>query len=78
MQTIMNFTEKTDRQATESNPIVDTRLPDKSRVNVVMPPVALNGPIVTIRRFPEKPWTIQDMIEKKHSLTWEDVYKRQL
>ncbi len=71
MQTIMNFTEKTDRQATESNPIVDTRLPDKSRVNVVMPPVALNGPIVTIRRFPEKPWTIQDMIEKKHSLTWE-------
>ena len=55
MQTIMNFTEKTDRQATESNPIVDTRLPDKSRVNVVMPPVALNGPIVTIRRFPEKP-----------------------
>lgn len=46
-------------------------MPDKSRVNVVMPPVALNGPIVTIRRFPEKPWTIQDMIEKKHSLTWE-------
>ncbi len=51
------------RSVDESNPIVDTRLSDGSRVNVVMPPVALNGPIVTIRRFPEEAMTVQKLIQ---------------
>ena len=51
------------RVVNESSPIVDARLPAGARVNVVLPPVALNGPIVTIRRFPEKPITMQKLIE---------------
>lgn len=46
-----------------SNPIVDSRLPDGSRVNIVLPPIALDGPVITIRRFPEKPFTIDQLIE---------------
>ena len=51
------------RSVNESNPIVDTRLADGSRVNVVLDPIALNGPIVTIRRFPEEGMTIQKLIQ---------------
>ncbi|MDF2988690.1 MAG: Flp pilus assembly protein ATPase CpaF [Eubacterium sp.] len=51
------------RTVNESTPIVDARLKDGSRINVVLPPVALNGPIVTIRKFPEKPITIEKLIE---------------
>lgn len=54
---------RTNRMVNESNPIVDTRLENGSRVNVVLPPVALNGPIVTIRRFPEQAMTMNDLIE---------------
>lgn len=50
------------RVVNESNPIVDTRLPNGSRVNIVLPPVALNGPILTIRRFPEKAITMDDLL----------------
>ena len=50
------------RAVNESAPIVDARLPDGSRVNVVMEPVALNGPIVTIRRFPDVPITMEELI----------------
>ncbi len=60
---IIRFVQAAGRSVSESNPIVDTRLEDGSRVNVVMPPVALNGPIVTIRRFPEKPFTMERLIE---------------
>ena len=56
------------RVVNEASPIVDARLPDGSRVNIVMAPVALNGPIVTIRRFPEKPITMDELI-KWHSIT---------
>jgi len=52
------------RKVDESNPIVDARLPDGSRVNVVLSPISLNGTSVTIRRFPEKPYTIEQLIEK--------------
>ena len=50
------------RVVNEASPIVDCRLPDASRVNVVLPPVALNGPIVTIRKFPEKAMTMEDLL----------------
>ena len=50
------------RAANESNAIVDARLTGGARVNVVMPPVALNGPIVTIRRFPEDPISMEKLI----------------
>ena len=43
----------------EASPIVDARLNNGSRVNIVMNPIALNGPIVTIRRFSDKPITMQ-------------------
>lgn len=51
------------RIVNDAQPIVDARLSDGSRVNVVMPPVALNGPIVTIRRFPKKPITMEGLIQ---------------
>jgi len=50
------------RVVNEASPIVDARLENGSRVNIVMKPVALNGPIVTIRRFPEKPIGMEDLI----------------
>ncbi len=50
------------RVVNEASPIVDARLPDGSRVNVVMRPVSLCGPILTIRRFPEKAITMEELI----------------
>lgn len=50
------------RVVNEASPIVDARLQNGSRVNVVLNPVALNGPILTIRRFPEEPVTMEDLI----------------
>lgn len=51
------------RVVNESQPIVDARLPNGDRVHVVLPPVAVNGPIITIRRFPEKPITMDRLLE---------------
>lgn len=59
---ITKFVSQSGRAVNESEPIVDTHLEDGSRVNVVMPPVALNGPIVTIRRFPKEAMTVQKLI----------------
>ena len=59
---ITKFVQEHGRSVNESNPIVDTKLEDGSRVNVVLDPIALNGPIVTIRRFPEEGMTIQKLI----------------
>lgn len=50
------------RVVNESSPIVDARLKDGSRVNVVLPPIALKGPTMTIRKFPEKPMTMNDLV----------------
>lgn len=50
------------RTVNEAMPIVDARLPDGSRVNAVLPPIALNGPIVTIRRFPKEAYRMKDLI----------------
>ena len=51
------------REVNQANPICDTRLPDGSRVNVVLPPIALCGPTVTIRKFSKTPMTIEKLIE---------------
>jgi pilus assembly protein CpaF len=50
------------RRVDESSPLVDARLPDGSRVNVVIRPIALNGPTITIRKFEKDPLTTQDLI----------------
>ena len=52
------------RRVNESSPIVDARLADGSRVNVVLKPVAVNGPILTIRKFPEEPLTMDELIRR--------------
>lgn len=51
------------REVNQANPIVDTRLPDGSRVNVVLPPIARNGATVTIRKFSKTPMTIEQLIK---------------
>ncbi len=56
------------RVVNEASPIVDARLAGGSRVNIVMDPIALNGPIVTIRRFPDKPIDMEQLIGN-HSIT---------
>lgn len=60
---IWQITAGCNRVVNEASPIVDARLPDGARVNVVLDPVALNGPILTIRRFPPKPIMIEDLIK---------------
>jgi pilus assembly protein CpaF len=51
------------RRVDEASPMVDARLPDGSRVNVIIPPLALDGPTLTIRKFSRDPLTIQDLVE---------------
>ncbi|MFV0364030.1 MAG: CpaF family protein [Suipraeoptans sp.] len=51
------------REVNQANPICDTRLPDGSRVNVVLPPISLCGPIITIRKFSKVPMTVEKLIE---------------
>ena len=51
------------REVNQANPICDTRLPDGSRVNVVLPPISLCGPILTIRKFSKNPMTVEKLIE---------------
>ncbi len=51
------------RMVNEASPIVDTRLNDGSRVNIVLPPVAIDGPVITIRKFYDTPLTIERLIE---------------
>lgn len=65
------------REVNQANPIVDTRLMDGSRVNVVLPPIALCGPTVTIRKFSKEPMTIEKLI-RYGSLTQEIADKLEL
>ncbi|QOR67508.1 CpaF family protein [Cytobacillus suaedae] len=63
---VMNIIEKIvspiGRRIDESSPMVDARLPDGSRVNAIIPPLALNGPTITIRKFSKDPFQVEDMI----------------
>ena len=51
------------REVNQANPICDARLPDGSRVNIVLPPIALCGPTLTIRKFSKTPMTVEKLIE---------------
>ncbi|MBT9776416.1 CpaF family protein [Clostridium sp. MCC353] len=51
------------REVNQANPIVDTRLPNGSRVNVVLPPISLKGAIVTIRKFSKTPMTVEQLLK---------------
>ena len=64
---IQQIVANANRIVNEASPIVDARLPDGSRVNVVLAPVAVNGPIVTIRKFPEESISMRQLIE------WESI-----
>ena len=76
-QVIQKIVGECNRAVNESSPIVDARLRDGSRVNVVLSPIAINGPIVTIRRFPNKPVTMEQML-KWNSITREAAKELQL
>ena len=65
------------REVNQANPICDTRLPDGSRVNVVLPPIALCGPTITIRKFSKEPMTMEKLI-RYGSLTPEIAEKLKL
>ena len=60
---IQQIVAKCNRVVNEASPIVDARLDNGARVNVVLDPIALNGPIVTIRRFPDHPITMEQLIK---------------
>ncbi|MFI1398379.1 CpaF family protein [Streptomyces sp. NPDC020681] len=61
MQTIERIVSTVNRRVDEANPMVDARLPSGERVNVIIPPLSLSGPILTIRRFP-RAFTLQELI----------------
>ncbi len=67
---IQQIVGKHNRVVNESSPIVDTRLPNGSRVNIVLSPISLDGSSISIRKFPDKPLEMQSLIEK-NSLTAE-------
>ncbi|MGG1600270.1 CpaF family protein, partial [Paenibacillus naphthalenovorans] len=63
--TIQAIVGRVNRLVNESSPMVDARLRDGSRVNIVLPPIALQGPAMTIRKFPERPMTIRDLTARQ-------------
>ena len=64
-QIVQRMVSRLNKQANEKNPICDLYLSSGERVNVVLPPVARKGPIVTIRKFPEKPFNWEDLIANR-------------
>ena len=57
------------RRVDESAPMVDARLPDGSRINAIIPPLSLGGPMITIRKFAQERYTVDDLLNKFHSLS---------
>jgi pilus assembly protein CpaF len=68
MKIIEKIVSRVGRRVDESSPMVDARLPDGSRVNAIIPPLAVDGPILSIRRFSVNPLTVQNLLDYK-SLT---------
>lgn len=62
---VQNMVAGANRSVNEASPIVDARLEDGSRLNVVLYPVALNGPVVTIRKFPKEVMSMDKLLEKE-------------
>ncbi|RMG32705.1 MAG: CpaF family protein [Planctomycetota bacterium] len=62
LQILDRIVSKVGRRVDESNPMVDARLPDGSRLNAIIPPLALDGPAITIRRFGSNPLTLEDLL----------------
>ena len=69
MRIIDKIVSRVGRRIDESSPMVDARLPDGSRVNAIIPPIALDGPMVSIRRFSIVPLKMSDLVNKFKSLT---------
>ena len=63
LQIIERIVSRVGRRVDESSPMVDARLPDGSRVNAIIPPLALDGPVLSIRRFAADPYRMQDLVE---------------
>jgi septum site-determining protein MinD len=57
------------RRVDESTPMVDARLPDGSRINAIIPPLSLNGPMITVRKFSQDRYTIEDLLTRFKSLS---------
>ncbi len=68
MRVIGRIVAQVGRRVDESSPMVDARLPDGSRVNAVIAPLALDGPVLSIRRFARQPFTLKSLVEH-HTLT---------
>ena len=65
MKIIEKIVSRVGRRVDESSPMVDARLPDGSRVNAIIPPLAVDGPLLSIRRFGATPLTVQNLLEYK-------------
>ncbi|SDC47713.1 pilus assembly protein CpaF [Paenibacillus sp. UNCCL117] len=66
--TIQAVVGRVNRIVNESSPVVDARLPDGSRVHVVLPPIALDGPTMTIRKFPADPMSLEEL-QRRQAIT---------
>lgn len=64
LRVAQRLTARVGRRVDESNPMVDARLPDGSRLNVTIPPLAIDGATISIRRFPKHPFTLPQLIER--------------
>ncbi len=64
LHVINRIVAKVGRRVDESSPIVDARLPDGSRINAIIPPLSLEGPVLSIRRFRATPYHLNDLVEK--------------
>ena len=62
MQILDRIVSRVGRRIDETSPMVDARLPDGSRLNAIIPPLSLNGPVLTIRKFSVDPYTVEDLI----------------
>ncbi|RJG25026.1 CpaF family protein [Massilia cavernae] len=65
MKIIEKIVSRVGRRVDESSPMVDARLPDGSRINAIIPPLAVDGPILSIRRFSARPLTVQNLLDFK-------------